>query len=331
MCLQEMGWKQVAFVLEAVPLYQASLQPWQAAMAQRGVSSSSFSFNPGANKTSLLQQVDKDFRVIILGCYNTEKRDVILTMKDLGLKMDDYAIITFEATSGKHNGNDGRDNEVREAMSGMISLHVATASGDTFDNFITTLSETNQELEWRQRLHGALAFPNQTQVDATDGLFKMADEIPGSMTTYAAYLYDAVKLYALGLHEVLESGGNSGQTYAIQRAMQNQSFLGKSGMVQLNENGDRAVNSDFLNVLDNEGDVWPVVARYDAASKQLSMEGAITWMDGSNTKPFGMVIVEGDQDAVNIVTHATGKLKGLLKSPTSMDNSCHCCCFADHL
>ena len=45
------------------------------------------------------------------------------------------------------------------------------------------------------------------------------------------------------------------------------------------ENGDRTMDCEFLNVLDAE--VWPVVARYDAASGKLRMVGGnITWIGG---------------------------------------------------
>ena len=98
----------------------------------------------------------------------------------------------------------------------------------------------------------------------------------------AAFLFDSVELYARGLHHVLENGGTPGDAHSIVQAMKDQSFNGVSGLVSLDDRGDRALDVEFLNVLD--GDVWPVVAHYNMRNGNLSLVGNITWMGGSTTK-----------------------------------------------
>ena len=87
------------------------------------------------------------------------------------------------------------------------------------------------------------------------------------------------------------------QAYKLVEAMKEITFDGASGAVSLggcswgirqadeggaDENGDRLLNVDFLNVVD--GDVWPVVAHYDVRKGNLSLLGNITWMGGSKSK-----------------------------------------------
>ena len=60
---------------------------------------------------------------------------------------------------------------------------------------------------------------------------------------------------------MLENGGTPGDAHSIVQAMKDQSFNGASGLVSLDDRGDRALDVEFLNVLD--ADVWPAVAHYD--------------------------------------------------------------------
>ena len=112
--------------------------------------------------------------------------------------------------------------------------------------------------------------------------------------------YDATVLYAEALHAVFEDNGKIHQSFKIVEKMKQISFLGASGTVLLggcsyfeflvashdwgaDENGDRKLSVEFLNVVDS--DVWPVVAYYDMQTGKLSLMGNITqWMDGSNIK-----------------------------------------------
>ena len=81
---------------------------------------------------------------------------------------------------------------------------------------------------------------------------------------------------------MLENGGTPGDAHSIVQAMKDQSFNGASGLVSLDDRGDRAVDCQFLNILD--GLEWPVVAYHSTFDNKLSLTGNITWMGGSTTK-----------------------------------------------
>ena len=281
--MQEMGWKKVAFVVSSE--MEGSWPAWQAAMEERGIIPSPFIFPPGGDKTLFLAQIDLEFRVIMLMCYDQDKRDFVVTMIDLGLNIDKYAIITDLASPSMHLGSDGRDAEVQQAMEGMLSITFSPPTGEVFDHFLSKLSSQNAKLEWRQQLNNSVAYPSKVRLGA-DNLIEMEASVPSSLAPYAAYLYDAVMLYARGLHNLTQGDGDTYQAqggYALQYATQRQQFEGMSGAVQLDENGDRQLNIEFLNVMGNKS--WPVVARYDAQSQELSLEGSIIWMDGGSVPP----------------------------------------------
>ena len=123
---------------------------------------------------------------------------------------------------------------------------------------------------------------------ATDGIFEFGPEVPKGNAAYAAYLFDAIQLYAIALDKVLRLQDNQHkeqhELYSqVAQQMKAVQFEGASGAVQLDMHGDRLLDVEFLNVL--RGDDWPVVARYSSRDEELHlMDIDITWMGGGTTQ-----------------------------------------------
>lgn len=69
-----------------------------------------------------------------------------------------------------------------------------------------------------------------------------------SVSTFVTAFYDAVLLYGLALNETLAKGGNQSDGAAIVRAMWNKTFLGITGDVNIDSNGDRIADYSLLDM-----------------------------------------------------------------------------------
>ncbi|XP_019412305.1 PREDICTED: atrial natriuretic peptide receptor 1 isoform X2 [Crocodylus porosus] len=80
--------------------------------------------------------------------------------------------------------------------------------------------------------------------------------------------HDAVLLYAQAVNETLEQGGDVGNATAITRQMWNRTIYGVTGLVKIDENGDR--ESDYaLWDMDPAWGEFQIVASYNGTSKKI--------------------------------------------------------------
>ncbi|XP_076324600.1 atrial natriuretic peptide receptor 1-like isoform X2 [Tachypleus tridentatus] len=104
---------------------------------------------------------------------------------------------------------------------------------------------------------------------------------------FVSGFYEAMILYALALNETLSEGFDVVNGSVITSKMWNRTFLGISGNVTIDSNGDRYVNYALMD-LNPETGTFEVVANYFQESKQLvEVEGKkIHWSGGRQVPPL---------------------------------------------
>ncbi|EDO28801.1 predicted protein [Nematostella vectensis] len=102
---------------------------------------------------------------------------------------------------------------------------------------------------------------------------------------YAGFLHDAVLLYALALNSTLAAGGNITDGRTVARHMMNRSFVGVTGEVFIDENGDRTVAFQLRN---HQNRSLVKIANYFRVTDTLEiLNNTIVWPGGGTNPPLG--------------------------------------------
>nr|XP_057933987.1 guanylate cyclase 2G [Doryrhamphus excisus] len=107
------------------------------------------------------------------------------------------------------------------------------------------------------------------------------------VSTYSAYLHDAVLLYAMALKEVLKDGKDPRDGRQILQRLKNKNsirFYGASGLIHFDEDGERNLDYSIYDLQSTRGTVAFVpVLHFDSTSKSIqptAMYGSVTWPKG---------------------------------------------------
>ncbi|TKR95255.1 hypothetical protein L596_009448 [Steinernema carpocapsae] len=99
------------------------------------------------------------------------------------------------------------------------------------------------------------------------------------MNNFISAFYDAVLLYAIALNETLSEGLDPRNGHNITGKMWNRTFVGITGNVSIDKNGDRYSDYSLLD-LDPAQDKFVEVAYYSGASNELKQVAQFHWVNG---------------------------------------------------
>ncbi|MFH4977786.1 hypothetical protein AB6A40_004495 [Gnathostoma spinigerum] len=99
------------------------------------------------------------------------------------------------------------------------------------------------------------------------------------MNNFISAFYDAVLLYAIALNETLAEGLDPRNGHNITSKMWSRTFVGITGNVSIDENGDRYSDYSLLD-LDPQQDKFVEVAYYSGASNELKQVTEFHWVGG---------------------------------------------------
>ncbi|XP_007895384.2 atrial natriuretic peptide receptor 2 [Callorhinchus milii] len=85
----------------------------------------------------------------------------------------------------------------------------------------------------------------------------------------AGCFYDGITLYAMALNETLAAGGTKKDGLIITRNMLDRQFQGVTGLVSIDENGDRDIDFSLWDMVNTETGEYEVVAHYLGIKKQI--------------------------------------------------------------
>uniref|UniRef100_A0A6Q2XT56 Guanylate cyclase n=1 Tax=Esox lucius TaxID=8010 RepID=A0A6Q2XT56_ESOLU len=159
-----------------------------------------------------------------------------------------------------------------------------------YDSLITEIS---------QGARGELLFPFTSSVSSSL-----------QMNLIAGGFYDGVLLYSQALNETLAEGGGRPRGNTVTRKMWNRTFHGVTGLLQIDEEGDREIDFALWDMTDVESGVFQVVSVYNSTLKELvPVPGMkVQWPGGAPPPDIPECGFKNDKPACLTTSQIFGKL-----------------------
>ncbi|XP_077994091.1 atrial natriuretic peptide receptor 1-like [Glandiceps talaboti] len=277
---QHYNWTHIAILTSNENLWKSAALVIQDELTENGIVVSAFEeFSPG-HKESTIEDIQKQHRavenaahvsrVFILYVYGGDTRNLILHAYDKGLLNGENAFFLIEISTldvrfarNTWMAEDGRDEDAIKAFEGIFEINY--------------YEPDNAEYE---------EFKQKVRARSEDAPFYHV--MPANMEVFlnAAFLYDAVYLYALALNQSLSEGVDPDDGYNISQRLFNKTFKGADSEVVIGSDGDRLPSYMMLNV--HDGQLVPVV-NWFPSRKTFDRRPNVTiyFPGGSTTPPIG--------------------------------------------
>uniref|UniRef100_A0A673HUI5 Guanylate cyclase n=1 Tax=Sinocyclocheilus rhinocerous TaxID=307959 RepID=A0A673HUI5_9TELE len=124
-------------------------------------------------------------------------------------------------------------------------------------------------------------FVSKLKTDAMDMFnFSVEDSL---MNLISGSFHDGVMLYSHALNETLDRSGARPPGDVINKRMWNRTYHGVTGLVQLDENGDREIDFALWDMTDTDTGVYQIVSVYNGSQKRMIPEPGmkVYWLKGS--------------------------------------------------
>ncbi|CAG9538623.1 unnamed protein product [Cercopithifilaria johnstoni] len=220
---------------------------------------------------SWLKIVSELANVIILCASPNTVREVMLAAYDLGMATSgEYVFINIDVSTGSHaerpwirsNDTTSQENEkAKKAYQALKTISLRRGDLDEYKNF---------ESRVKERAEKKYNYSAKTGKEY-------------EMNNFISAFYDALLLYAIALNETLSEGLNPRNGQNITSKMWSRTFVGITGNVSIDENGDRYSDYSLLD-LDPQQDKFVEVAYYSGASNELKQVAEFHWVGGSPPK-----------------------------------------------
>uniref|UniRef100_A0A914WK42 Guanylate cyclase n=1 Tax=Plectus sambesii TaxID=2011161 RepID=A0A914WK42_9BILA len=195
----------------------------------------------------------------------------MLAAHDLGMATSgEYVFINIDVSTGSHaekpwlraNDTNSPENErAKDAYKALKTISLRRSDRDEYKNFEQRVKDRAEK---------------QYQYSKTTGK-------EYEMNNFISAFYDAVLLYAIALNETLAEGLDPRNGHNITSKMWNRTFVGITGNVSIDENGDRYSDYSLLD-LDPTQDKFVEVAYYSGASNKLMKVHNFHWVGGQPPK-----------------------------------------------
>uniref|UniRef100_A0A1I7THQ5 ANF_receptor domain-containing protein n=1 Tax=Caenorhabditis tropicalis TaxID=1561998 RepID=A0A1I7THQ5_9PELO len=216
---------------------------------------------------TLLSEASVMSNLIILCASPDTVREIMLAAHDLGMATSgEYVFINIDVSTGSHaeqpwiraNDTNNEENEkAKEAYRALKTISLRRSDLEEYKNF---------ELRVKERAELKYNYTNITGKDY-------------EMNNFISAFYDAVLLYAIALNETIQSGLDPRNGHNITSRMWGRTFVGITGNVSIDHNGDRYSDYSLLD-LDPKQNKFVEVAYYSGASNQLKTVGELHWVGG---------------------------------------------------
>uniref|UniRef100_A0A672RNQ0 Atrial natriuretic peptide receptor 2 n=1 Tax=Sinocyclocheilus grahami TaxID=75366 RepID=A0A672RNQ0_SINGR len=227
-----------------------------------------FEENKGpVNYSELLHKIQDDGRVVFVCCSLDIFRQLMVHFHRAGLPKEEYVFFYIDIF--------GRSLESRPSQ--------PWARGDPDDVFakeafqsvkiLTYLEPQNQEYK---------EFVNDLKSDAKQMFnFTVEDSL---MNIISGGFYDGLMLYCNALNESLAEAHDRPSGESVTKRMWNRTYYGVTGLVQIDENGDRETDFALWDMTDTNSGNFQTVAVYNGTQKQMKiLPGmAIQWPGASH-------------------------------------------------
>uniref|UniRef100_A0A9J8C5C4 Guanylate cyclase n=1 Tax=Cyprinus carpio carpio TaxID=630221 RepID=A0A9J8C5C4_CYPCA len=211
-----------------------------------------FEENKGpVNYSELLHKIQDDGRVVFVCCSPDIFRQLMVHFHRAGLPKEEYVFFYIDIF--------GRSLESRHSQ--------PWARGDPDDIFakesvkiLTYLEPQNQEYK---------EFVNDLKSDAKQMFnFTVEDSL---MNIISGGFYDGLMLYCNALNESLAEAHDRPSGESVTKRMWNRTYYGVTGLVQIDENGDRETDFALWDMTDTNFGSFQIVAVYNGTQKQMKI------------------------------------------------------------
>ncbi|KHN79068.1 Atrial natriuretic peptide receptor 1 [Toxocara canis] len=195
----------------------------------------------------------------------------MLAAHDLGMATSgEYVFINIDVSTGSHaekpwiraNDTSSPENEkAKQAYRALKTISLRRSDLDEYKNF---------ESRVKERAEKKYNYSAKTGKEY-------------EMNNFISAFYDAVLLYAIALNETLTEGLDPRNGHNITSKMWSRTFVGITGNVSIDENGDRYSDYSLLD-LDPAQEKFVEVAYYSGASNELKQVSEFHWVGGSPPK-----------------------------------------------
>uniref|UniRef100_A0AC35FUX4 Guanylate cyclase n=1 Tax=Panagrolaimus sp. PS1159 TaxID=55785 RepID=A0AC35FUX4_9BILA len=221
--------------------------------------------------TVLLKKASLLTNMIILCASPDTVREIMLSAHDLGMATSgEYVFINIDVSTGSHaekpwiraNDTNSPENEkAKIAYKALKTISLRRSDLEEYKNF---------ESRVKERAENKYSYSAKTGKEY-------------EMNNFISAFYDAVLLYAIALNETLAEGLDPRNGRNITSKMWNRTFVGITGNVSIDQNGDRYSDYSLLD-LDDGQDKFMEVAYYSGAQNALRQVSDFHWVKGSPPK-----------------------------------------------
>ncbi|CAK5078960.1 unnamed protein product [Meloidogyne enterolobii] len=220
-------------------------------------------------KSSLLSNI------IILCASPDTVREIMLAAYELGMATSgEYVFINIDVSTGSHaekpwlrqndsSGSAEENEKAKQAYRALKTISLRRSDLEEYKNF---------EARVKERAEKKYNYSKNTGKEY-------------EMNNFISAFYDAVLLYAIALNETLSEGLDPRNGRNITSKMWNRTFVGITGNVSIDHNGDRYSDYSLLD-LDPEQGKFVEVAYYSGASNELKEITDFHWVGGKPPKDF---------------------------------------------
>uniref|UniRef100_A0A672RML1 Atrial natriuretic peptide receptor 1 n=1 Tax=Sinocyclocheilus grahami TaxID=75366 RepID=A0A672RML1_SINGR len=247
-----------------------------------------FEENKGpVNYSELLHKIQDDGRVVFVCCSLDIFRQLMVHFHRAGLPKEEYVFFYIDIF--------GRSLESRPSQ--------PWARGDPDDVFakeafqsvkiLTYLEPQNQEYK---------EFVNDLKSDAKQMFnFTVEDSL---MNIISGGFYDGLMLYCNALNESLAEAHDRPSGESVTKRMWNRTYYGVTGLVQIDENGDRETDFALWDMTDTNSGNFQTVAVYNGTQKQMKiLPGmAIQWPGGNIPWDVPLCGFKNDNPACHMIS-----------------------------
>ncbi|XP_058797480.1 atrial natriuretic peptide receptor 1 isoform X1 [Phymastichus coffea] len=269
---KEFGWSHVALILDRSDLFSLTVgKNLEYGLRKKGLLKFVRELDGNSEEEPYhfyLRDASMYARVVILSVRGTLVRRFMLAAHRLDMTRGDWTFLDVEIFQGSYWGDhdwemgDEEDGAARKAYEALLRVSLLQPTSPRFQDFAESV---------RQR---AQSDYNYTFSDGEEVNF------------FVGAFYDGVYLLGMALNETLAEGGDISDGMAITRRMWDRHFIGITGHVRIDDNGDRDADYSILD-LDPITGKFEVVAHYLGLNRQYSPVAGkrIHWPGGREGPP----------------------------------------------
>ncbi|KAK0422575.1 hypothetical protein QR680_007644 [Steinernema hermaphroditum] len=215
----------------------------------------------------LLKKASMLTNIIILCASPDTVREIMLAAYELGMaRSGEYVFINIDVSTGSHaekpwiranETNSPENDKAKEAYRALKTISLRRSDRSEYKNF---------EARVKERAETKYNYSAKTGKEY-------------EMNNFISAFYDAVLLYAIALNETLTEGLDPRNGHNITSKMWHRTFVGITGNVSIDENGDRYSDYSLLD-LDPAQEKFVEVAYYSGASNELKQVAEFHWVNG---------------------------------------------------